>query len=115
MSQEAEITGEELPRLLDRNQLVVVHYWAEWNGIDDKVKAVLEQILSGELRNSFVVARIDIDNPTNRSHCQEHKVLTVPYFEFYEKGLLVRTQIGWDSLSFVRVISELVFGPRFQD
>jgi len=81
--------------------LVVVHFWATWNGHDRKMDELLRR-LERVKKNSRVFFRsLCTDEKTNWPMCEEFKIVSLPSLVAFNKGKSIAILVG------VRSIQEL--------
>lgn len=71
------VTAEELPAILARHRLVIIHCWAIWNGYDKQMAGMLYKLRPiYQDRISFFA--MDADHENNAPFLRTHDVLNVP-------------------------------------
>jgi hypothetical protein len=89
-----DLTHESFPAFVSRHHLVVVHFWAAWNGYDLEIKRCLEQRVPLDLCNRIAFGRLDVDPPEHWELCKQHQILNVPFLAFYRDGVFAEGLIG---------------------
>jgi len=90
------VTAADLPTVLAGNPVVVLHFWAAWNGYDRRFDLTLAAIRR-EFEGRAVFRSIDIDEPELVPFCRACAVVNVPALGFFARGERVETVIGMRS------------------
>ena len=89
-----DLTSASFVSFVEANRYAVVHFWAEWNGYDAKMKELLESRVPGDISKKIAFGRFDTGPAEHWATCREHRVLGVPFLAFYRDGKLVKTRAG---------------------
>ena len=110
--QQTPLTSDTFSEFVGRHRILVIHFWAAWNGIDRLMQRLLESQIPDDLRESVTFARFDIDPSAHLEICRQHNVLNVPFLAFYRDGSLVRSVTGMRTPEVItEYLRELVYGP----
>ena len=85
------INLEELIPLLATKPAVVLHCWAEWNGVDRMMDSTWKDLMP-RLTDRCEVRSLEIDIPANGEACLEWGVRGVPRTVCFHHGLQVATR-----------------------
>ena len=89
------ITAEELPGALQCHRVVVVHFWAVWNGYDRQMDAQLQaERTEFEEQIAFFSLDTDVMTEDTRDLLQECRVLNLPALGCFIHGRHHETVIG---------------------
>lgn len=94
MTPPTPLTSDTFDEFIRTYRVAVIHFWAEWNGVDVRMRGVLETLIPEDLRGQITFASFDIDLPAHEALCHQHNVRTVPFLAFYRDGALVRSVAG---------------------
>lgn len=87
------VTAAELAAVLTSNAVVVIHFWATWNGVDREFDPKLARVRA-EFEGRIEFRSADVDDPDLLSFCQESEVLNVPALGCFVGGRRIKTIIG---------------------
>ena len=88
------LTSASFVSFVEANRHAVVHFWAEWNPCDAEMKDSLENRVPGNISTKIAFGSFDTGPAEHWAICREHRVLNLPFLEFYRDGELVKTLIG---------------------
>ena len=88
------LTSASFVSFVEANRYAVVHFWAEWDGVDPKMKDLLENGVPGDISRKIAFGSFDTGPAEHWASCREHQVLNLPFLAFYRDGDLVKTLIG---------------------
>jgi len=89
-----DLTSASFLSFVQANRYAVVHFWAEWNGYDAKMKDLLEGRIPDDISKNIAFGRFDTGPAEHWEICRELRVLGVPFLAFYRDGKLVKTLSG---------------------
>lgn len=89
----APVSAAELSAVLTGNPVVIIHFWATWNGVDRQFDPKLA-IVRAEFEGRIVFRSVDVDDPDLMSFCRESEVVNVPALGCFVGGKRVKTIIG---------------------
>jgi Thioredoxin len=89
-----DLTSASFLSFVEANRYAVVHFRAEWNGYDAKMKNLLESRVPGDISKKIAFGSFDTGPAEHWAICREHRVLGVPFLAFYRDGKLVKTLSG---------------------
>src|SRR3954452_1929545 len=87
------VTAANLAVTLSSNRVVVIHFWAGWNGYDRPYAATLAGIES-EFQGQITFQSAVVDDPELWPFYRECEVLNVPALGLFVRGKHVKTIIG---------------------
>ena len=87
------ITSADLPGLLAKHRIVVIHCGAEWNYHDLPYDACIQD-LKPEFADTVGFYAIDIDEEANRQFCVQHEFMNIPALVCYIDGVWVDFVVG---------------------
>jgi thioredoxin-like negative regulator of GroEL len=87
------VTGTEWGDLLAAHPVVVVHFWAVWNGVDRLFDQQLRPVRE-ELAGLIEFRSADVDDPSLNEVCRECEVVNVPVLACFVRGRRVATIVG---------------------
>ncbi len=79
------ITGKSFGHILSHEQAVVIHFWAVWNSVDERMDNTIQQLRS-RLGSGMKFYSCDIDNPINFELCKELNVVSIPCLLAFNNG-----------------------------
>ena len=83
---------KEYQKFIKSCPVVLVHFWAKWNGYDAQIKNTLKGIESSYLGKACF-GTVDVDIEEMVSICQELKLGNVPTLAYYKGGRHIETII----------------------
>ncbi len=86
-------SGCALQDLISKRSIVVIHFWAKWNGYDPVVGERLEA-LANEFGSRILFVACDIDNEDNFQICRDAGIMSVPAVAVFVKGKQTMRRIG---------------------
>ena len=87
------LTAADLPDVLAAHPVVVVHFWAPWNGVDRLFAPVLDSVRP-EFEGLIEFRSADVDDEGLSGFCQECGVVNVPAIAGFAGGRRVRLIVG---------------------
>ncbi len=90
------IDADSFGEFIKAYDYVLVHFGATWNGYDKMIIPLVIET-ANRLRNKVHFAVLDVDLEKNFELCRGHCVLNVPFIEYYIKGGLQESFIGYDA------------------
>ncbi len=75
------------------NDVVLVHFWAEWNGVDILMKRILLDI-EKKYQNSTSFGSVDVDIDDMSQICREVGMVNIPALVYYQDGKYIETTLG---------------------
>lgn len=83
----------DVPAVLAEHPVLVVHFWAPWNGVDRHFAPVLDAVRAGfESRIAFRSVNVDDEDLT--AFCEACGVVNVPALGCFVGGRRVKTLVG---------------------
>ena len=79
--------------VLADNTVVIIHFWAAWNGVDRLFAPVLEGVWS-DFEGRIAFRSADVDDVDLVEFCRECKVVNVPALGCFVGGQRVKTIVG---------------------
>lgn len=104
------LTSESFDEFVRTHALVVVHFWAEWNGYDAEMKRFLETGLPDELGRSAAIAKVDMDASGNAELCVRHRIIQLPFVAFYRDAVLFESVTGLGRARMLSVLETMCRG-----
>lgn len=90
------VTGEDFKHVvLGSGVPVLVDFWAEWCGPCQMMHPLLEQI-ADKYEGKALVAKVDVDDPSNRSLATEYGIQSIPAVYLISGGEVVDKWVGYD-------------------
>jgi thioredoxin 1 len=89
------------------HKLVVVHFWAVWNGTDRLMRTFLEN-LPAEIGDLIEIGTLDTDVPAHWDLIRSHRCLNLPFLVFYRDGVLVSSVLGLNRQKILESLGVLV-------
>lgn len=100
-----EVTKNDFEgKVLNSDKKVLVDFWAPWCNPCKMMLPVLEE-LDKELGDEIKIAKINIDNDPELA--SNFGVMSIPTFMLFEKGKLIKSAIGMQSLDRLKEMLEL--------
>jgi thioredoxin 1 len=104
------VTAAELPALLTEEPVVVIHFWAAWNGVERQFEPRFA-LLRREFEQRIAFRSADVDDPELQEFCRDSEVVNVPALGCFVRGRRIKTIVGARSddelrLEFTRLIAE---------
>ena len=76
--------------------VVLFHFWAEWNGTDYLMKKLLAE-LEQELAKKVTFASVDVDNEKMYDFFRNIPIVNVPTLIYYKNRDKISIDIGFDT------------------
>jgi hypothetical protein len=89
-----DLNHESFPDFVSTHPFAVIHFWADWNGYDAKMQNLLETRIPGDISKKIAFGRFDTGPAEHWGICREHRVVSLPFLEFYRDGKLLKTLSG---------------------
>ena len=86
-----DITAETFEETIEKNDIVIVDFWAEWCGPCKQISPILEEIASNE-DNKVTIAKINIDE--NPRVATDYGIRSIPTMLLFNNGELKDTKVG---------------------
>jgi thioredoxin 1 len=83
------VTDSNFQEVLDKNNLVLIDFWAEWCGPCKRVSPILDEISES---HGLLVGKLNIDE--NPEKTQEYSVHSIPTMVLFRDGTPVHTVLG---------------------
>ena len=87
------ITAEELPQALAMNSVVVLHFWAIWDG-NDRVMDATIQAVRPHYADRIAFYAMDLDQEINWPLLRQWRVLSIPAIACFIEGRWLESSIG---------------------
>jgi thiol-disulfide isomerase/thioredoxin len=87
------VTAADLPAVLASGPVVVIHFWAAWNGVDRLFEPQFAAVRR-EFEGRIAFRSADVDEPDLEPFCRESGVVNVPALGCFVRGRRVKTIIG---------------------
>jgi thioredoxin-like negative regulator of GroEL len=87
------VTGAEWASLIAAHPVVVVHFWAAWNGVDRRFDPTFRAVRE-EFAGRIEFRSADVEGPTLEGACRECQVVNVPALACFVRGRRVETILG---------------------
>ena len=87
------VSAADLSAVLTGNPVVIIHFWAAWNGADRLFDPKLANVRA-EFEGRIEFRSADVDDPDLVSFCRECEVVNVPALGCFVDGERVKTIIG---------------------
>ncbi|MBW3624341.1 MAG: thioredoxin family protein [Armatimonadetes bacterium] len=84
---------EALHRLLSRSPVVVLHFWAIWNGYDPRMDDLLNP-LQKEFEGGIIFGSVNVDDEAFKPFTVECGILNIPALACFIRGSLHEILIG---------------------
>ncbi len=84
------LTSDGFDAFVVSHKLVVVHFWARWNGYDAEMTRLLEEEAPAQIQ----FGAVDTDQRENWELCTRLDIRNLPFLAFYREGALVATLTG---------------------
>jgi hypothetical protein len=95
------VSATTIPVVLRENAVVVVHFWAVWNGYDPVMDRNV-QTLRGEFEDQIHFCSCDVDLPENGELCRICGVLNLPTLACFVRGRFYQRLCGVAELGSLR-------------
>ena len=79
------VTSDTIADVLTAHQIVIVHFWAAWNGVDPPMDSRLTEI-RGRLPDSVHFRSCNIDDPSCFDFAKSVDVLNIPWLSVFVGG-----------------------------
>jgi len=97
MSKPIELNPENfIKEVLNSPEPVLVDFWAPWCGPCQMMAPVLDE-LAGELAGKVKVAKVNVDDPANRSLAEQYGINGIPNLKIFKDGKEIKDLIGFRS------------------
>lgn len=104
-----QLTPASFGDFIQSNRIVVILFWARWEGIHLLIKKKLETEIASDLRSQFAFAGFDTDPEENWEIVRRHDQKCIPFLALYLNGNLVSTVPGNPTtLKMNRILRELI-------
>ncbi|CEF48419.1 unnamed protein product [uncultured bacterium] len=103
------LTVADVTDLIPNHKVVVVHFWARWNGVDRQFASVLDAIRP-QFESRITFRSADVDDPELASSCRECEVVNVPALGCFVDGRRVKTIVGSRPTSVLRAEFAVLLG-----
>ena len=97
-------TAEELPQAFAAHSVVVVHFWAIWNGHDRRMDATI-QAVRPHYADRIAFYAMDVDLESNWPLLRQYRVMSIPAIACFIHGTWLETSVG--ALSIVQLYAKL--------
>ncbi len=87
------VTSKTITNMVVEHPAVVIHFWAEWNGVDVPMDRAIQEA-SKKLDKRIHFVSCDIDSPENADLCKRCNVVNVPFLAIIIGGQEKRGLIG---------------------
>ena len=87
-----KVTNENYKALTEKNQLLVVDFWASWCGPCRAIAPIVEE-LAAEYKGKVAIGKCNVDE--NRELTSSFGVRGIPAIYFIKNGKVVDEQIGY--------------------
>lgn len=91
MSQPVSLTHASFTEFVRSNKFALIHFWASWNGYDTELGKFLALELTDE---PVAFGTFSVDPAEHHEVCRQHRILSLPFLEFYQDGSLANTATG---------------------
>jgi thiol-disulfide isomerase/thioredoxin len=90
------VCGSEFEAFINqhRNQLTMVHFWADWNPLDPPMFQVFEEIHAA-LGTDVALGRVRVGPPENRDLCQWLGIVQVPTIVYVFRNRVIDARVGF--------------------
>ncbi len=85
------LTDSDFKDFVEKNEVVLVDFYADWCGPCQIVKPILEE-LSQELEGKAKFGKIDVDR--NKERAMEYGIMSIPTLLIFKDGKLVDRLVG---------------------
>ena len=106
------VTSNSIQNVLDSNSVVLIHFWAAWNGTDPPMD---NQLTVATRKVSFAVhlASCNVDDPQCVDLCKRCGVVNIPYVGVFVDGELRPGIMGLrEADQIVTSVTESVLNPK---
>ncbi len=86
-------TIEDFEYLTQSKELVVIHFWAEWNGYDKLLKEILNG-LAVEFEEKVKFCSLDVDQQQFIGFLRSLPLPNIPALAYYKDGNKIALEIG---------------------
>lgn len=87
------VTGKTYAKVLTEHSVVVIHFWADWNGVDVPMDASIRDIKT-KIEGRIHFVSCDIDSPDNLDLCKRCNVVNIPFLAIFVDGHQKRGIMG---------------------
>jgi thioredoxin 1 len=96
MAQTVDIIGEKefKEKVIDSKAPVLVDFWAEWCMPCRMMAPILEE-LSDEFDGKLTIAKVDTENPENRSLSHIFQISSIPNMKLFIDGKIAQDFVGF--------------------
>ena len=78
------VTAATIDHALGTHRVVVIHFWAEWNGVDVPMDQCIQEIC-GHF-DAILFVSCNVDSPENTALCKRCKVANIPFLAVFVAG-----------------------------
>jgi len=79
------VTGKTYANELTEHSVVVIHFWAEWNGVDVPMDASIQDIKTN-FKGRIHFVSCDSDSSDNHDLCKLCNVVNIPFLAIFVDG-----------------------------
>ena len=87
------VTSATIEDVLAAHPMVVIHFWAEWNGVDPPMDQSIREI-QPDFHPSVYFVSCNIDAPENVDLCNRCNVVNIPFLAVFVGGEQRRGVMG---------------------
>lgn len=87
------VTSSTLTDAVSEHPVLVIHFWAEWNGVDVPMDRVIQEV-KNTVEKRFHFVSCDVDSPGNLDLCERCNVANVPFLAVFVDGREKRGIMG---------------------
>ena len=91
MGKAVEITDATFEDIIQKNELVLIDFWAEWCGPCRMLGPTIDE-LAQDYEGKLIIGKVDVDS--NPQASSKYSVRSIPTVLLFKKGEIIDKQLG---------------------
>lgn len=95
-----EVTNEEFNKLIIKNKVVIIDFWAPWCGPCKTLGPIIDKVANDNVDDNVVIRKVNVDDESELA--QLYNIRSVPTMIFLKNGEVVERLVGIHSESDIK-------------